>query len=139
MRIPERQKELDALVRRYLTDPEPNGRAEQRPLEASDEEIIALCRKAKNAAKFSALYDAGDTSLHNNDDSRADMSLIDLMAFYTQDLDQLDRLFSNSALGQRSKSKNRPDYRRGTINKVLKDQGETYTPPPPPPQNPYPP
>jgi hypothetical protein len=129
--IPERQAALDAFVQKYLISPEskPNdGVGHRLPLGGSDEEIIALCRKAKNAAKFSALYDGGDTSLHNNDDSRADMSLIDLMAFYTQDIDQLDRLFSNSALAQRSKSKSRPDYRRGTINKVLKDQGETYTP-----------
>jgi putative DNA primase/helicase len=131
MRIPERQKELDALVREYLTDPKPekDGGTEHRPLlEASDEEVLALCRKAKNAARFTALYD-GDTSRHGGDESRADLALVSMFAFYSQDPDQLDRLFDNSALGQRSKWKNRPDYRRLTIKKALGELRETYTPP----------
>lgn len=50
------------------------------------------------------------------------------MAFYTQDPDQLDRLFRGSALC-RDKWLRRPDYRHRTIERVLARQTETDTPP----------
>ncbi len=130
MKIPNRQAEIDALTRKYLSDPEPEpkGHAEYRPLEASDEEIINLCRKAKNAAKFADLFDAGDTARYNGDDSSADLALMSILAFYTQDPAQLERLFSSSALGRRRKW-GRADYRSRTINKALDKLTETYTPP----------
>jgi RecA-family ATPase len=129
MKIPERQAELDALTRKYLADPkpEPNGHAKHRPLEASDEEILALCRKARNAAKFEALYDAADMTAYGDDASRADQALAGILAFYTQDPAQLERLFSASALGRRSKWR-RTDYRQRTINRALDSLTETYTP-----------
>ncbi|MDP9474798.1 MAG: AAA family ATPase [Actinomycetota bacterium] len=134
MRIPDRQAELDALVRMYLSDPEPepsgNGRqaAGPRP-ELSDDEIISLCRKAKNAAKFSDLYDAGDTAAHGGDESRADLALAGMFKFYTQDPAQIERLMDGSALGQRAKWRSRPDYRKRTVERALRGLGETYTPP----------
>ena len=133
MEIPERQAEIDALTRKYLTDPEPEQNGHERsyagpPPELSDEAIIDLCRKAKNAAKFANLYDAGDTSLYEGDDSRADQALASILAFYTQDDVQLERIISGSALGQRPKWRNRSDYRRRTIDKALRNLRETYTP-----------
>jgi putative DNA primase/helicase len=133
MRIPNRQAELDALTRKYLTDPEPepsNNRhhAASPPPDLSDVEVIELCRKAKNAAKFSDLYDGGDTSAHNGDDSSADLALMGILAFYSQDPAQLERLFSESTLGRRQKW-NRSDYRNRTINKALGNLRETYTQP----------
>jgi putative DNA primase/helicase len=134
MRIPERQAELDALTRKYLTDPdpEPNGhsyyQAAGPPPDLADDEVLEFCRKAKNAAKFLDLYEAGDTSLYGGDESRADLALMSMLAFYTQDPTQLEGLFDDSALGLRPKWKNRPDYRRRTIDKALKDLRETYTP-----------
>lgn len=130
MWIPDRQGELDALTREYLTDPEPNGNSYQAaspPPEFSDDEVVELCRKAKNAAKFSDLYDAGNTSLYQGDESRADLALISMFAFYTQETAQLERLFDGCPFGQRSKWKSRPDYRRRTIDKALRELTETYT------------
>ncbi len=132
MRIPERQAQLDALTRKYLADPESNGnnhRGGGLPPDLSDGEVINLCRKARNGAKFSDLYDAGNTSAYEGDESRADLALVSMFAFYTQDHAQLERLFDGSALGQRSKWKNRADYRRRTIDKALRELRETYTPP----------
>jgi putative DNA primase/helicase len=132
MRILKRQKLLDALTRKYLTEPkaEENGQQQDpRTSALSDEEVIALCRKARNAAKFADLFDAGDTAAYDGDDSSADLALVGILAFYTQDEDQLDRLFSRSALYRPEKWGKRSDYRRLTLDKALDGLTETYTPP----------
>ena len=95
-------------------------------LERSDEEIIALCRKAKNAPKFEALFDHGDTSLYAGDESRADEALACMLAFYTKDAAQLERLMNASALAQREKWRKREDYRRMTIQRALALTREHY-------------
>ena len=94
----------------------------------SDEEIIQLCRNAKNAPKFERLFDRGDLSGHDHDDSRGDQALVSMLAFYTQDEGQLDRLFRASALYRLEKWGSRPDYRRRTIQKALSGLSETYAP-----------
>jgi hypothetical protein len=53
--------------------------------------------------------------------------LVSILAFYTQDEEQLDGLFRRSRLC-REKWINRPDYRRSTIEKALSNLTETYTP-----------
>jgi hypothetical protein len=59
--------------------------------------------------------------------SEADQALISLLAFYTQDEDQLDSLYRRSDLC-REKWLKRPGYRRSTIEKALSSLTETYTP-----------
>ena len=93
--------------------------------ELTDEEIIALVKGAKNAAKFQALW-GGDTSGFASR-SEADQALISLLAFYTQDETQLDSLYRGSGLC-REKWINRPDYRRRTIQRALSNLTGTYTP-----------
>jgi hypothetical protein len=133
MRIPERQAELDALTRKYLVPrpkTEENGRRHDPDTGVlSDEEVIALCRKARNAAKFADLFDAGHTAAYDGDDSSADLALVSILAFYTQDEDQIDRIFSRSALYRADKWGKRLDYRRRTITKALDQLTEMYTPP----------
>ena len=51
----------------------------------TDEEVIELCRRARNVPKFETVYDQGNTGGDDGDHSRADQSLINVMAFYTQD------------------------------------------------------
>jgi AAA domain len=128
VRIPENQEFLDWITREYLTEPlrpESNGHARRNPgaaPELADEEIIERCRGARNAAKFASLFDHGDISAHH-DHNRADLALMGMLAFYTDDPDQLERIFSRSALGRRAKWTRRADYRRMTIAKVLADPG----------------
>src|SRR5919112_1894819 len=93
--------------------------------ELTDEEVIALARGARNAAKFEALWQ-GDTSGYASH-SEADQALISLLAFYTQDEAQLDSLYQRSNLC-REKWINRPDYRRRTIQRALSNLAETYSP-----------
>jgi len=134
LEIMERQWALNELYRLYFPKQEstpPQAGFAFKPhhdLERSDEEIIALCRKAENAPKFEALFDHGDTSLYAGDESRADEALACLLAFYTQDEAQLERLMTASALGQREKWRRREDYRRMTIQKALAFTREHYDP-----------
>ena len=93
----------------------------------SDEQVIEKCRASKNVPKFEALYDHGDVhAYHDGDDSAADLALLRSLAFYTQDVAQLERIFSASALGQREKWRRRVDYREKTIGKALSNLGEVY-------------
>jgi len=128
------QKKLDALIRRYKPGFAQGmetvgnislGNVERGTLE--DQEVLDKCRSAKNAAKFEGLFNYGDVATHHDGDvSRADLALMSMMAFYTQDPEQLERLFSASVLGQREKWQRRADYRRMTIEKALSQVRETY-------------
>ena len=125
--IEERQSELNALCATYFPNRESTPTQSFKPHhDLSDEEIITLCRKAKNAHKFAILFDNGDTSLFNGDESRADEALACMLAFYTRDAAQLERLMNASALGRREKWRRREDYRRLTIQRALAFTREHY-------------
>ena len=67
-----------------------NGHARAKATAATDEMIIDKCRGAENAAKFVNLFEHGDVYVyHDGDDSAADLALLSIMAFYTQDEVQL--------------------------------------------------
>jgi hypothetical protein len=135
LEIMERQWALNELYRLYFpkqeSTPPPEAGFAFKPhhdLERSDEEIIALCRKAENAEKFVALFDKGDTSRYAGDESRADEALACLLAFYTRDAAQIERLMNASALARREKWREREGYRRLTIQKALDYTREHYDP-----------
>ena len=89
--------------------------------------VIERCRGAANAAKFSDLFDRGDVHAHHGgDDSVADLALLGMLAFWTQDEAQLEEIFSSSALGRREKWRLRADYRKRTIRRALAEVGEVY-------------
>lgn len=91
----------------------------------TDEQVIEKCRGAENAAKFVDLFEHGDVhTYHGGDDSVADLALLSMLSFWTQDEAQLERLFSESALGQREKWRRRADYRKRTIKRALPDPGD---------------
>ena len=133
MKIPERQEALDAIVQKYLTDPKPAGepRSNGHAPELTDEAVISLCRKAKNAAKFSDLYDHGDASAHGSDQSSADYALIGILSFYTQNAAQIERLMRDSALERPKWNKKRgaKSYLRYSIDHALASVKESYSPP----------
>jgi hypothetical protein len=130
------QRALDALVRQLKAtraEPVPDLAATNgRPRTAmaatvDDERILEKCYAAKNAPKFVALYDHGDVhTYHGGDDSVADLALLTIMRFWTQDAAQLEEIFSTSALGQREKWTRRANYRRVTIAKAIEGDFEIY-------------
>jgi hypothetical protein len=116
------QEALDAIYHEHFPpEAESQGTTERSP-PMSDEEILNLCRNAKNAEKFKALFDKGDTSGHGNDASAADMALCGMLAFYTQDEEQLERLLRQAKL-KRPKwdgSRDGTTYLGYTIRNALK-------------------
>jgi putative DNA primase/helicase len=126
--IRDRKDKLLRFHARYFPEESRNGRHEnvnEHYSELTDEEIIELAARARNSAKFEALY-RGDTSGYDSH-SEADQALISLLAFFTRDEEQLDRLYRGSGLC-RSKWLDRPDYRNRTIKRALSNLTETYAP-----------
>jgi putative DNA primase/helicase len=125
--IRDRSQELGTFYTRHFAErvDKHTAKANGHYSELTDEEVISLARSAKNAAKFEALWQ-GDISGYASH-SEADQALVSLLAFYTQDENQLDSLYRQSALC-REKWLKRSDYRRSTIEKALSDLADTYTP-----------
>ena len=99
----------------------------------ADDEIIERARDANNGAKFSSLFDAGSTAGYPSH-SEADAALCALLAFWTRDAYQIDRLFRRSGL-MRDKwdtPRGKSTYGADTIESAIGLGGETYTPTPAP-------
>lgn len=83
--------------------------------EYSDDEIIKRASEAVNGDKFVKLLKGDWQDLYSSQ-SEADFAFIDMLAFYTQNRQQIIRLFKNSPLGFRDKAK-RTDYVSGMISR----------------------
>ncbi len=119
----------DGLDRLYAmvwpSNPEPQASVPPAvSLTLDDERVLDLAFRATNRQETARLY-AGDTSGCGGDHSAADLALLSRLAFYSQDPNQLDRLFRRSGL-YREKWE-RQDYRNRTIQRAL-HQRETYNP-----------
>jgi hypothetical protein len=94
----------------------------------SDEQVLELAFGAINGERIRALYEDGDISSYDDDDSRADLALVSFLGFYTGSdaagLEQLDRLFRASKL-YRSKWE-RSDYRTRTFRKAFANLMSVY-------------
>ncbi len=73
-----------------------------------DKEVVHRAMNAANGDKFTELLYGRWQSLYSSQ-SEADFAFIDIIAFYTQNKDQIVRLFRSSGLGQRPKAQ-RNDY-----------------------------
>jgi hypothetical protein len=81
----------------------------------TDSEVIERGLSAANGAKFAKLVE-GNWQSDYNSQSEADMAYIDIVAFYSQNAEQIKRIFRASKLGARDKAK-REDYVDWMINK----------------------
>ena len=89
-------------------------------------EIIERAGKAKNGFKFLTLFNGNHSDYPSQ--SEADLALCNLIAFYTQDVSQIDRIFRQSKL-YRDKWDERhgtDTYGNMTIEKALKNLSSTY-------------
>ncbi len=94
----------------------------------TDSEVLERMFSSKNGREVKALYD-GDISQHENNTSAADMALLSHLAFWcAKDEAQMERLWLQSELGHRGKTRGRADYRRRTIDKAVDRCAEVFTP-----------
>jgi hypothetical protein len=125
-RVAERQEQINRIHATIFQE-EPrtrNGHHERAPVNDADAELVERAKQARNGEKFSALW-AGDTSRYDGDESRADLALCSMLAFWTAgDPERIDALFRQSGL-YRDKWE-REDYRQRTIAEALKGAGEFY-------------
>lgn len=73
-----------------------------------DKAIIDIALNAVNGEKFKSLFDGKWNEIYESQ-SHADFAFIDIIAFYTQNKKQIERIFRTSTLGKRDKA-NRRDY-----------------------------
>lgn len=137
--IAEREQQATEMQRRYApkpTSPPLRKNVVAPKLETfsnnllSDSEVIDKASKSKSGTKFTALL-SGDLSGYNNDQSRADQALCNILAFWCSgDTRQMDRIFRNSGL-----MRDKWDEKRGantygeiTLNKAVAKCKEFYDP-----------
>jgi putative DNA primase/helicase len=131
--IEPRQEQIDSLCKRlWPAEPAPstNGTPQPPDVRLDEDVLIERASNARNGDKFKRLF-AGDTSDYDGDDSRADLALCGLLAFWAQgDVAQIDRIFRRSGL-MRSKwdaKRGAQSYSQRTIVKALKGKTEFYQP-----------
>lgn len=92
-----------------------------------DQVVIDRAKLAANGAKFDALM-RGDLSGHGDDHSAADLALCSILAFWTRDAAQIDRIFRASALMRPKwdERRGRDTYGAITIQKALEQAQEHY-------------
>lgn len=128
--IEKRQEQIDKLYSEYFghtraSEPLASANGNGYHPELSDDLLVALASGAKNGVKFEELW-GGNTSGYDSH-SEADLALVRMLAFYTQDEAQLDSLFRRSGLYR--EKWDRGDYSHRTIAKALEGLRETYTVP----------
>jgi putative DNA primase/helicase len=89
-----------------------------------DDEIVSLCEKAGNSVKFNSLW-RGNTIGYPSQ-SEAELALCNILAFYTKDANQLQRLLRSSGLYRQKMD--RADYIGETIKKSLNMVTDQYDP-----------
>lgn len=125
--IIELQDQANSFYEKYFKKEEPKKQISSLPnmLNLSDQEIIEKASKARNGSAFSALM-AGDISGYNDDSNTADLALCSHLVFWTQDKDQIDRIFRSSGLYR--KKWERKDYRNRTLDKAINSCTSHYNP-----------
>ena len=92
-------------------------------LTLDDETVLQKIHRSRKASKFDNLWN-GQTELYPSE-SEADMALASMLMFWcSNNAEQAERLFGQSALGQRDKWQ-REDYRQRTFSNAV--QAETYS------------
>lgn len=121
--VQERQDLLDIL---YAEMGKSEGRITHdgnSPETMADAAIIERASQAVNGDKFYALY-IGNWNQYYQSQSEGDFALIDMLAFYTQNAEQIKRIFWTSQLGQRKKA-----LRRDYVERMIQRSFDRMLPP----------
>jgi hypothetical protein len=123
LEIGDGQAALDWLQAKYAkakAEPQKGTRTDPETMGLEDQIVIDKARQAANGDKFDALM-RGDLSEHGDDRSGADMALCSILAFWTRDPAQIDRIFRQSVLMREKWDSRRgaETYGERTIQKAL--------------------
>ena len=123
--VQERTAQAKIIHAKYLAKPESTGYTTYQPQELTltDSELINKACNAKNGPLFKSLWN-GDTTNHGDDDSRADLALCSLLAYWTNGNGyRMDTLFKQSGLMRNkwNEKHGAATYGNMTIKKVLDD------------------
>jgi hypothetical protein len=88
-----------------------------KPQTQTDNEILLIASQAANGQKVIDLYE-GRWADYYPSQSEADFALVDIIAFYSHNREQITRIFRNSALGARQKAK-RNQYVEYMLNRCF--------------------
>jgi len=124
--IENRQQALSELHANIFSSmqKENKGNGHHSNIELADTELIEKAMAAANGEMFSRLWQ-GDTSSYDSDDSRADLALCSMLAFWTGNNEiRIDILFRQSGLYR--EKWDRKDYRERTIKAAISGNHETY-------------
>jgi putative DNA primase/helicase len=124
--IAHKQSELDRLYKNYL-------KASEKPLSApvsvsnngvgpTDAQILQRLSAEKEGKAARLLK--GDIEGYESR-SEADLALCSKIAWYTEDTEQIERIWKSSGL-MRAKIDNRPEYVADTVEKAMKPSGEHF-------------
>jgi hypothetical protein len=131
--IENRQTELEGFHARVFGKPQdhPKPAAPSPSLTMADSEIVGKARSAKNGVKFDQLYRGDWQGASFPSQSEADLAFCSMVAFYTQDPEEIDRIYRASGLYRQKWDSRRGDSTYGAkcIDKALAGVTETYTPP----------
>lgn len=134
------QKSVDEIINEFhLLDKSPAAMKDGGPAAAirsgtpapSDNELIEKIRKSQDGPKFSALYDRGDMSAYDNDQSRADQALLSILSFWTgSNAEQMKRIFLSSRLAESLARKvhHEHDYLNRSIKRAIETTTGHYNP-----------
>ena len=126
------QAACDWLVKKYLKKDKPAPAPAPVPmkdtLDTSD--ITQLIESSRQSHKFLALM-RGDTTGYGSH-SEADLGLVSLLCFWTQDARHLDAIFRQSGLyrskwDEKHRARDGATYGEMTIEKAIAENRETYT------------
>lgn len=101
----------------------------QPTVKLADDQLIEKAGAAKNGEVFRALMD-GDLSAYGGDHSRADMALCNILAFWSDDVDQMDRIFRRSGLmrDKWDRPQSGSTYGRLNLEKSIREAKNRYDP-----------
>lgn len=102
----------------------------------SEDEIMNIILKSKQAKKFKALFthDVSYCQNHYESHSEADLALCSMLAFYTRDANKIDAIFRKSKLctpkwlDKKSHDAQGHTYAEMTINKAIEGLSTVYEP-----------
>lgn len=128
--VHDRQQVIDQFYRQHFATPQrppANGRSAAAPTPA-DADLVRRMTVAANGTKFRKLW-AGDATDHDGDESRADLALCCMLAFWTgRDAAAIDRLFRQSGLMRAKWDEKRgaTTYGQRTVARAIEQTRETY-------------